>query len=142
MYQTTSAETFTTHFHTKFHIPGCSVSLVFAMQQKYENRFFAAAMLFNVLFKVGVGKKRIFLRNLNTQNFMIPHSSRFHHKILYSWFRASRLCINKIQQDATVYRYIFTASLLCMFRTSIAPIIRSTKNCNCSLWYRSYYVTV
>ena len=29
-----------------------------------------------------------------------------------------------------------------MFRASIAPIIRSTKNCNCSLLYRSYYVTV
>ena len=51
-------------------------------------------------------------------------------------------CINKIQQDATVCRYLFTASLLYMFRASIAPIIRSTKNCNCSLWYRSYYVTV
>jgi len=39
MFQITSAETFTTHLCTKFHIPGCSVSLVFAMTQKYENRF-------------------------------------------------------------------------------------------------------
>jgi hypothetical protein len=73
MFQTTSAETFMTHFHTKSHIPGCSISLVFAMTQKYENRFFAATKLFNVLFKVGIGKSRIFLRNLNMQNFMIPH---------------------------------------------------------------------
>ena len=51
-------------------------------------------------------------------------------------------CINKIQQVATVCRYLFTAGLLYVFRASIAPIIRSTKNCNCSLWYRSYYVTV
>ena len=50
--------------------------------------------------------------------------------------------INKIQQDATVCRYLFTANLLYMFRVSIAPIIRSTQNCNCSLWYRSYHVTV
>jgi len=57
MFQTTSAETFTTRFHTKFHIPGCSISLVFAMTQKYENRFFVAAMPFNVLFKVGIGKR-------------------------------------------------------------------------------------
>ena len=34
--------------------------------------------------------------------------------------------INKIQQDATVCRYLFTAKLLYMFRVSIAPIIRIT----------------
>jgi len=34
--------------------------------------------------------------------------------------------INKIQQDATVCRYLFTANLLYMFRVSIANIIRST----------------
>jgi len=34
--------------------------------------------------------------------------------------------INKIQQDATVCRYLFTAKSLYMFRLSIAPIIRST----------------
>ena len=28
-----------------------------------------------------------------------------------------------------------------MFRVSIAPIIRSTSNCNCSLWYRSQYLS-
>jgi len=49
-------------------------------------------------------------------------------------------CINKIQQDATVCRYLFTASLLYVFRVSIAPIIRSTKICNYSLCYRSYYI--
>jgi len=27
-----------------------------------------------------------------------------------------------------------------MFRVSIAPIVRSTRNCSCSLWYRSYYL--
>ena len=36
------------------------------------------------------------------------------------------LYINKIQRDATVCRYLFTAKLLYMFRVSIAPIIRST----------------
>ena len=46
--------------------------------------------------------------------------------ILYSWFRAWQLYINKIQKDATVCRYLFTAKLLYMFRVSIAPIIRST----------------
>ena len=34
--------------------------------------------------------------------------------------------INKIQQDATVFRYLFTAKSLYVFRVSIAPIIRST----------------
>ena len=45
--------------------------------------------------------------------------------------------INKIQWDATVCRCLFTAKLLYVFRVSIAPIIRSTSNCNCSFWYRS-----
>jgi len=49
-----------------------------------------------------------------------------------------KLYIDKIQQDATVCRYLFTASLLHIFRASIATIIRITKNCNRSLWYRSY----
>ena len=56
---------------------------------------------------------------------------------LYSWFRASWLYINKIQRNATVCRCLFTAKLLYMFRVSIAPVIRSTSNCNCSFWYRS-----
>ena len=30
--------------------------------------------------------------------------------------------------------------LLHMFRASIAPIIRSTQNCSCSLWHRSYHL--
>ena len=47
------------------------------------------------------------------------------------------VCIDKIQQDATVCRYLFTASLLYTFRASTAPIIRSTINCNRSHWYRS-----
>jgi len=51
-----------------------------------------------------------------------------------------QIYINKSQQDATVCSYLFTANLLYMFQVSIAPIIRSTKSCNCSLWYRSYYV--
>ena len=48
-----------------------------------------------------------------------------------------KLYINKIQRDETVCRRLFTAKLLYMFRVSIAPIIRSTSNCNCSFWYRS-----
>jgi len=46
--------------------------------------------------------------------------------------------IDKIQQDAPVCGYLFTADILYVFRVSITPIIRSTWNCNCSLWYRSY----
>ena len=61
--------------------------------------------------------------------------------ILYSWFRASWLSINKIQRDSAVCRYLCTAKLLYMFRVSIAPIISSTSNCNCSFWYRSYHVS-
>ena len=69
--------------------------------------------------------------SINKQRFL--HFGRW---ILYPWFRASWLYINKIQRDATVCRCLFTAKLLYMFRMSIAPIIRSTSNCNCSFWYR------
>jgi hypothetical protein len=62
-------------------------------------------------------------------------------RFLYSRFRASWFCINKIQLDVTVRRCLFTAKLLYMFRVSIAPIIRSTSNCNCSFWNRSYHVS-
>ena len=51
-----------------------------------------------------------------------------------SWQFYTYLCvyINKIQQAATVCRCLFTAKLLYMFRVSLAPIIRSTSNCNCA----------
>jgi hypothetical protein len=55
--------------------------------------------------------------------------------------RCDVVSINKIQRDATVCRRPFTAKLLYMFRVSIAPIIRSTSNCDCSFWYRSYHVS-
>ena len=51
---------------------------------------------------------------------------KFQFFLLYSWFRASWLYINKIQHDATVCGRLFTAKLLYMFRVSIALIIRST----------------
>jgi len=82
-------------------------------------------------------KSRPFIALIFTK--LVNHWTKW---ILYSWFRISWLCINKIQQDATVCRYLFTAGLLYMFPASIAPIMRSTKNCNCSLWYRSYYATL
>ena len=40
--------------------------------------------------------------------------------------RTLHIFFNKIQQDATVCRYLFTAKSLYMFRVSIAPIIRCT----------------
>ena len=45
--------------------------------------------------------------------------------------------IHKFRQDATVYRCLFTAKFLYIFRVSIAPIIRSTSKCNCSFWYKT-----
>ena len=36
--------------------------------------------------------------------------------------------INKIQQDATIYRYLFTAKLLYMFRVSSHPSSGAHKN--------------
>jgi len=55
------------------------------------------------------------------------YSGLFHNTYLLSYFRRPWYSyINKIQQDATVCRYIFTGKSLYIFRVSIAPIIRST----------------
>jgi len=53
-------------------------------------------------------------------------------------FHKHRLLQGKNEKN--ICKYLFTAKLLYMFRASIAPIIRSTKNCSCSLWYRSNYL--
>jgi hypothetical protein len=45
---------------------------------------------------------------------------------------------NEMQQYAGVY---LLQNYSTCFRVSIAPIIRSTSNCNCSFWYRSYHVS-
>jgi len=45
---------------------------------------------------------------------------------IFSSYNSCTLYINKIQQDATVWRYLFTAKSLYMFRVYIASIIRST----------------
>jgi len=46
----------------------------------------------------------------------LPQSTRTR-----EWAQVGSWCINKTQQDATVYRYLFTAKLLYMFRVSSHP---------------------
>jgi len=55
--------------------------------------------------------------------------------------RDSTLIRSKEMQQYAVCRCLLTAKLLYMSRVSIASIIRSTSNCNCSFWYRSYHVS-
>ena len=62
-------------------------------------------------------------------------------ELLYYRITYSEYYINAIQRDSTECRCLFTAKLLYMFRVPIAPIIRSTSNCNYSFWYRSYHVS-
>jgi hypothetical protein len=54
--------------------------------------------------------------------YLVPKRVTFSNK----WLQITRMYIDKIQQDATVCRYLFTVNILYMFRVSIAPIIRST----------------
>jgi hypothetical protein len=42
-----------------------------------------------------------------------------------------------VQQDATIYSLLYFCKLLYMFRVVIPPIIRSTYNCNYSIWHWS-----
>ena len=55
------------------------------------------------------------------------------------WWKVVALILWPVPVAAVTVRcwYLFTAQLLYMFRVSIAPIIRSTSNCNSSFWYRS-----
>jgi len=51
------------------------------------------------------------------------------------------LCILIRSKKMQKMQVFITANLLYMFRVSVAPIIRSTSNCNCSFWYRTYHVS-
>ena len=42
-----------------------------------------------------------------------------------------------VQQDATIYSFLYFCKLLYMFRVIPSPIIRSRLNCNYSIWHWS-----
>jgi hypothetical protein len=44
-----------------------------------------------------------------------------------------------VQQDATMYSCLYFCKLLYMFRVVTPPIIRSTYNCNYSIWHWSNF---
>jgi len=44
-----------------------------------------------------------------------------------------------VQQDATIYSLLYFCKLLYMFRVVTPPIIRSTYNCNYSIWHWSNF---
>jgi len=61
--------------------------------------------------------------------------------ILCLWFCASLLYINNCPTRCNTKQSIYySASSLYMFRASTTPIIRSTQNCNYSLWYWSHFL--
>jgi hypothetical protein len=62
--------------------------------------------------------------------------------ILVSWNLRGLISII-VQQNATTYSLLYFCKLLYMFRMLIPPIIRSTCNCNYSIWHWSnclYYL--
>ena len=59
--------------------------------------------------------------------------------VLCLWFHASLIYINNCPTRCNTKQSIYySASSRYMFRVSTTPIIRSTQNCNCSIWYWSY----
>ena len=42
-----------------------------------------------------------------------------------------------VQQDVTIYSVLYFCRLLYMFQVVIPPIVRSTYNCNYSIWHWS-----
>jgi len=64
-----------------------------------------------------------------------------HKKFLCLWFRTSLIYISNCPTRCNTKQSIYySASSLYMFRVSTTPIIRSTQNCNYSLWYWSYFL--
>jgi len=45
-----------------------------------------------------------------------------------------------VQQDATIYSLLYFCKLLYMFQVDTPPIIRSTYNCNYSIWHWSIHL--
>ena len=65
----------------------------------------------------------------------LPRTSQFY------TYRLRSLMFNvnkKVQLDATVCRHFIYCKVTLHVSGVTAPIIRSTKNCNRYLWYRSY----
>ena len=59
---------------------------------------------------------------------------------LFSWFRAPLIYISNCPTRCNTKQSIYSStSSLYMFRVSSTHIIRSTQNCNYSLWYWSYF---
>ena len=60
------------------------------------------------------------------------------HLISY-WYHVATSCPVSIivQQDATMYSLLYFCKLLYMFQVVTPPIIRSTYNCNYSIWHWS-----
>ena len=56
----------------------------------------------------------------------------------YTCSKLKLIMLIKIQLDATVCRYLFTTKVTLHVSGVTAPIIRSTKNCNRNIRYRSY----
>jgi hypothetical protein len=63
-------------------------------------------------------------------------SARYYHKCQYTGVHARYLLLSiTVQQDATMYSLLYFCKLLYMFRVVTPPIIRSTYNCNYSIWH-------
>ena len=62
---------------------------------------------------------------------------------IWHWSKRSLLpsavveTLGLVQQDATIYSLLYYRKLLYMFRVVTPPIIRSTYNCNYSIWHWS-----
>jgi len=66
------------------------------------------------------------------RNNYIKYLSLFRNDIIYSMSII-------VQQDATMYSLLYFYKLLYMFRVVTPPIIRSTYNCNYSIWHWSNF---
>ena len=65
---------------------------------------------------------------------IILRTNKFY--VHWSVHRESKSII--VQQDSTMYSLLYFCKLLYMFRVVTSPIIRSTYNCNYSIWFCNY----
>ena len=66
-----------------------------------------------------------------------------HHNQIYAFYAHGSVHRESmsitVQQDATIYSLLYLCKLLYMFRVVTPPIIRSTYNCNYSIWHWSNF---
>ena len=108
--------------HATYHVMPCSDN------RKQFLYIFKATSLISLL--------QILLSGLN-ENISVALSCKYQNECSATFGIYINNCLMRCNTKQSIY---YSASSLYMFRVSTTPIIRSTQNCNYSLWYWSHFL--